>query len=437
MRKKIKILIITYHPWRDDISVGNTLSNIFNGMEDKLEFASIYIRDDKPCNKFVKYYFNISEKGLLKSIFTHKPIGEEFTAVNDNTQKENFSKSYNKARQLRWDSLLLIQDMIGLLGCWKSKSLDKFVTDYNPDLIFGPLGRIPICNNIMVYLSKKYNIPLVTYPWDDHYSLRKKSWSPIFWLKLFVERYAIKKCANQSKYLYTITSLMKEEYTKYFNKECKMLYKGFTFSEKPVFKPTNNILKLIYMGNIGSGRWKILTKVANAINEINQSKKRVEMYIYTLSPKSNKIVSALNVGDSHLMEPVPDSKKMSTLSSADVLLHVEPLTTKDRLFFRLSFSTKLVDYFYNAKCILALGGYTASMKYLQENDAAIIELDKNKIKERIVELLDNPQLIEDYSNKAWNCGMRNHQIKNIQDGLYKDFVNIINSHEYKQIKSEN
>ena len=425
MRPKIRVLVVTYHPWREDISVGNTLSNIFNGMESRLEFANIYIRDDKPCNKIVSRSFNISEKGLAKSIFTRKGIGCEVDSVGESDKKENFSASYNAARRMRWDIMLLAQDMIGCLGCWKTKALDEFVESFNPDLIFGPLGRMPIGNNIMTYLSKKYNCPLVAYPWDDHYSLHKKGWSPVFWLKLFLERRAISKCAMQSEYLYCITSLMQNEYANFFKKECKLLYKGFDFEKKPDIKHPNNVLKIIYMGNIGSGRWQILSKVARAINEINADRKKMEMFIYTLSPSSSEIDEALNIGDSHLMKPVPSSEKMNTLREADVLLHVEPTTTKDRLMFRLSFSTKLVDYLYNAKCILAMGGNTASMQYLIENNAGIVEMDETKIKERLAQLADSPSIIVKYAEKAWDCGVRNHKISTIQERLYNDFKQTI------------
>lgn len=425
MNRKIRILVVTYHPWREDISSGNTLSNIFNGMEDKLEFANVFIRDDKPCNLIVSRFFNISEKGLAKSIFSQHPVGEEVKAVGDNERKENFSASYNAARRMRWDILLFAQDIIGLLGNWKSEGLDNFVDDFKPDLIFGPLGRMPVSNNIMTYLSKKHNVPLVTYPWDDHYSLYKRSWSPIFWIKLFVERKAIRRCALQSKYLYCITSLMQKEYSIYFKKECRLLYKGYDFDKKPMIKQPSEALKIIYMGNIGSGRWKVLAKVVNDINEVNCNKKRMELYIYTLSPKSKEMERLLNDGDSHLMSPVPESVKMQVLKEADVLLHVEPTTTKDRLMFRLSFSTKLVDYLYNAKCILALGGHSASMQYLQENDAGIVELDEKNIKNRLTELMENPNLIMEYSEKAWLCGVKNHKIETIQSNVYNDFVNVV------------
>lgn len=431
MNRRIKVLVITYHPWREDISAGNTLSNIFNGMEDRLEFANVYIRDDKPCNRIVSRFFNISEKELAKSIFTRRGIGKEVNAVSEIGIKESFSAPYNAARRMRWDVMLLVQDLIGCWGHWKTNALDEFVDSFQPDLIFGPLGRMPIGNNIMLYLCQKHNKPLVVYSWDDHYSLHKKSWSPIFWVKLFIERNAIRKCARQSEYLYCITTLMQKEYVKYFNKPCRLLYKGFDFVNKPIIKYPSDVLKLVYMGNIGAGRWKILSKVVDAINEINSKGKKLELFIYTLSPKSKIMEKSLNKGDSHLMSPVPESIKMKTLNEADILLHVEPTTTKDRLMFRLSFSTKIVDYLYNAKCILAIGGDTASMQYLIENKAGIVELDNTKIRERLMEIVSNTSLITDYSERAWLCGVQNHKIDSIQKGLYDDFVNVINGYANK------
>lgn len=424
MKRKIRILVVTYLPWSNDISVGNTLTNIFHGMEDRLEFANVYFREDNPNNDIVTRFFNISEKQLAKSIYNRKVVGQE-VHPKENSQKKSFSNRYNKARSMRWDSMLLAQDLIGLLGKWKSKSLNEFIESFHPDLVFGPLGRVPVSNNLMRYVSITYDIPLITYPWDDHYSLKKVAFSPFFWIKTFVERYAIKKCARQSKYLYGITHTMCEEYSRYFHKDIKILYKGYDFEEMPEVKPPVIPLKFIYMGNLGSGRWQILGRMAEAINEINKNGKKAEMFVYSMSPKTETMVKTLEHGDSHLMPSVDNKDVLSTMKSADVLVHVEPTTLKDRLFFRLSFSTKLVDYFYNARCILALGGKTGSIRYLQDNNAAIVETDVRKIKEQIERLVNHPNLVKEYAEKAWKCGLRNHQIKTIQDGIYSDFCNVI------------
>lgn len=426
MKRKLRVLVVSYLPWRNDISVGNTLSNIFQGMEDRLEIASIYFRDDVPNNHIVSRYFHISEKLLVKHIINRKNTGEE-VAVANNGKMHKFSNKYNQARRMRWEIMLLAQDMIGVLGKWKSEALEYFIKDFNPDIVFGPLGRVPVTNSLMSYVSKKFSIPLVTYPWDDHYSLKKVSYSPFFWVKTFVERHFIKKCAKQSTYMYAITKSMQKEYEGYFNKKIKLLYKGYNFNDPPVKRTLNSPIKIVYMGNIGSGRWKIIANISTLINKINKSTGRIfELYIYTLSPISTKIRKCLDNGDSHLMKPVPSSEILNTMNASDILLHVEPTQRTERSFFRLSFSTKLVDYFYNGRCILAVGGETASMDYLRENDAAIVETDSTNLLRKLTEIANNPNVILEYSKKSWDCGCRNHQIGEIQKRVYDDFCAIIN-----------
>ena len=65
---------------------------------------------------------NISEKGLAKSIITRTATGKVVEPLAETEKKENFSASYNAARRMRWDSMLLVQDIIGILGVWKSKA---------------------------------------------------------------------------------------------------------------------------------------------------------------------------------------------------------------------------------------------------------------------------------------------------------------------------
>lgn len=435
MDRKIKILVITYLPWRNDTSVGNSYSNIFNGMADSFEFAHIYFRDGMPDNTLVHKYFHISEKEMMKSIFNRKPVGRSFYLKDpSNSPKVQFSKKYNAMRKLRWESFLLARDMIGRFGKWKSQALLDFVSDFDPDLIFGTLGYVPVVNEIMIYLKKYLNIPLVTYPWDDYYSLKRISFSPMFWIRNLSERGLIKRCAQESSYLYTITEKMQKEYTEYFKKECRLLYKGYNFDKRDNKQQVcSSPIEMVYMGNIGSGRWKVLGEIAKAISNINKGTSKFRLRVYTLSPVDKKIKNALNVsGASKLMKPVADADVINVMKSADILVHVEPTTLKDRLFYRLSFSTKIVDYFYCGKCIFAAGGRTAAMDYLKDNDAAIVELDKKNFTNVLNEIATDPELITKYGDKAWMCGKKNHDIHKIQSRIYSDFINLVeNDHAYK------
>lgn len=428
MDRKIRVLTITYTTWREDNSLGNSYSNIFKNMDDRFEFASIYFKDNMPQNKLCHKYFHISEKKLFKSVLTRRPVGEAFYLENPmDTPKATFSNAYNKARSLRWEIFLFIRDYMSSCGNWHSSELDQFIEEFKPDIVFGNLHYVPVINKLMIYVKKKFDIPLVLYPWDDFYSLKRISYSPIFWMRYLLERRHIKKCAMNCDFMYTITKQMKEEYKRYFGKDSHILYKGHAFEGEPKGKKNINApINIVYMGYIGAGRWKVLAQLAKIINDINRNAQKFYMDVYTMSPHTPAIEKALNIeGTCKLNDPIPSEETMNVLNRADILVHVEATNNADMYIYRLSFSTKLVDYFYNAKCVLAIGGNTASMAYLRDNDCAFVVDDVNKSKDVLERLVDNPNLIIEYGEKAWNCGKKNHRIENIQKMLYNDFCKIV------------
>jgi hypothetical protein len=126
---------------------------------------------------------------------------------------------------------------------------------------------------------------------------------------------------------------------------------------------------------------------------------------------------------------IATSEVMSVQQSADVLVHVEPTTKSERLFYRLSFSTKIVDYFYNSRCILGIGGKTATLDYLKDQDAGIVVYDLNDLEKSVLNLVENPEIINKYANKAWDCGQRNHQRSELKKMLLDDFLNVKQKYE--------
>ena len=130
------------------------------------------------------------------------------------------------------------------------------------------------------------------------------------------------------------------------------------------------------------------------------------------------------------MGGIPASQVRAVQSEADILLHVESLRLKEKLMTRLSFSTKLVDYFAQRKCILAVGwSEAASIEYLRKNDIAVVVDDVNKINIRLKELLDQPETIQRYGLKSWTFGKENHDIHTIKELLRQDMVDLIHSND--------
>ena len=78
---------------------------------------------------------------------------------------------------------------------------------------------------------------------------------------------------------------------------------------------------------------------------------------------------------------------------------------------------------------MAIGGQNASMKYLKDNDAAIVVENTDDIHAALNRITIDFDMINDYSKKAWNCGKRNHDIFTIQEMIYSDFLNVIEGRE--------
>ena len=130
-------------------------------------------------------------------------------------------------------------------------------------------------------------------------------------------------------------------------------------------------------------------------------------------------------GVSVLKDVVASSEVMKVQKSADILVHVEPTKRSERLFYRLSFSTKIVDYFYNSRCILGIGGKTATLDYLKKNDAGIVVYNLKELDGLLIDMIENQSLILQYAYKAWNCGVQNHQRSDLKELLLSDFKSLV------------
>lgn len=57
------------------------------------------------------------------------------------------------------------------------------------------------------------------------------------------------------------------------------------------------------------------------------------LFIYTLSPLNEEMKKAMMIPQSsEIMPTVPNDIVVETMKNADILVHVEPLDEKDRLF---------------------------------------------------------------------------------------------------------
>lgn len=420
----MKVLVVSRVAWNSATNFGNTYSTLFGDMENT-EIAHIYFGGGTSDTPIASRFFRVSETDIVRRLLRKcrtcgKTVECEPQAA---PQKNDSVQSFGKKHRLT--AFFAARDLLFQTGVWKTEDLKAFVTEFAPDVIFAPLYGHIYMHPIDRYIAKLSGAPLVSFVSDDIYSLKQYRFSPFYWLYRFALRRQIRKTVAAGEKLFVISELQKAEYEQAFHKPCTILYKGADFSQHPPQTAANHPLKICFTGNLSSGRWKTVAEIAKAIQAINQNGIKMMMEIYSVTPLTDAMRAAIEVPDCSVFKgAVSGQEALRLQGEADILLHCESFEKREKYEVRLSFSTKIVDYFSKAKCIFAVGDRgVASMDYLIRNDAAVTACSTAEILEKLSMLAENPALIDEYAEKAWQCGARNHDIYKIRTDLYTTLKN--------------
>lgn len=423
----MRILVLSNSSWNTDNSFGNTFENIFSDVPN-LEIANVYCNYGYPNSKFITDYFQITEKRLLqnlkkKSISTGQTVQLEGCNTEFGKRSEPGQKRFDWARKQRWQILFWARDLIWAVGRWKSPELLEFVDKFQPDLIYLPIYYSKHMCEIGCFLSEYLDVPAVGHVTDDVYTLKRFRFSPLFWIDHLMTRSYVKKLMKKCVYVDTFTEIQKQEYEKIFKIPFHVIHKNADFAgEIPDYTSNNQPLKLIFTGNIGSGRWKTLALIGQALQQINETGIKAQLHLYTATPMSAQMKKALTIPDSILLcGQVPATEIPAIQQDGDILLHVESFDLKGKLEVRMSFSTKIVDYMMRGRAILAVGPHdVASVDFLKRQDCAITATNQAEIKDKLSEMIAHPELLEAYRQKAWQCGKTQFHAKTEKEKFLKN-----------------
>lgn len=264
----MRILAISRAPWRNDNSIGNTFTNLFQDFTDA-EIYSLCMREQPPQNNIALRNFCISEGQLLRNLLHKTPVGTENTAIDD-SGNETEKNIYDKAKKNNSVGLSLARELLWSVGKWKNENLKAYIKEVNPDIIFFPVFNCFYPHKILKYIKSLTDAPVILFHADDNYTLRQFSLSPMYWLYRFMLRKWVRSSVRLSALNYVISDVQKQDYEKAFRKECKVLTKSADFATSPAYKTDyNSPLQLVFTGNIGLNRWKSLAIIAKALQILN------------------------------------------------------------------------------------------------------------------------------------------------------------------------
>lgn len=423
VNRKPRVLVTTVPSWSSR-GGSDTMSSLMKdyGAEN---VAALYIRADKSDSLSASKYFHIFENAVLKSIIyrgvkTGVSFQPEDIKIDESTSEMETEKAtYRKAGKFNRSMLMLFREVIWKLGKWKSPEMVSFLNDFNPDVLFCPIEGYIHFNSINEYIIKKYHPRVVGIIWDDNFTFKQEPynfWHQVhrFWLRRSVKR-MIKKCDT----VFALSPKMKEEVDKEFGIQSELLTKPIF--NKGVFQPyePQTPVRVLYTGKLIIGRDKTIAEVVDAIREVNKDGQKIVLDIYTNTELTPNMEARINVpGCCNLHAPIPQSEVFKKQAEADVLLFAESLSDKSKTA-RLSFSTKLTDYFSAGKCVWGVGNTDLGpIDYLRTEDAGLVSTDKESILNTLKLISDNKQTISQYAQKAYDCGVNNHNKDKIIMKLY-------------------
>lgn len=427
MEEKLpKILSISLSTWRSDSGI-HTQTDLFKfWVPDKV--AQIYTKSDLPNTPVCNNFFRISENEIIKSVYKRNKVGKRVfntTDIDKETKKamEAEKKLYTKAHKKKSWFMTIVREIVWSLGCWKTEALDEFIQEEAPDVYFIPIYPVVYMGKLQLYILKRHPKPYVCYLADDNYSYKSCGKNCFAYIHRFMLRKVVKQLAVNSTEMFTITKIEAEDTDKLFGTKSIVLtkginYEGLNFEEKKVSNP----IRMVYTGNLLIGRSQSLVEISKALEKINQNGEKVTLDIYSPTVLDAQTMKYLNSNGCHFRGSIPKCEVDRIQKSSDIVIFAESLEKKHRFDARLSFSTKLTDYFKNGKCIFAIGDKTiAPIAYLKENNCAIIVNEYNEIEGKLRELIEHPEKILEYSRNAFECGKRKHNEKDIKKVFVETF----------------
>lgn len=414
VQKFPRILVCTVNAWNRKVG-DNTFPSLLKDYPKEC-IASLFIREDTPDFEICNNYFRISEKKIIKSVFNRKlKTGNQVIKENieePDRESDKLSELYSDKHKFYYAKLFL-REMVWKAGRWNTPEFRDFIETFHPDIVIYEMSRYIHLNNIVSNILKISGAKGIGCFWDDTFTYKQEKGFGYRALRFF-QRGNLKRLAKKTTSFFAITEKTKREADKTFHIDCTVLTKPVIPHGNYKTPECEYPLKVLYTGNLGIGRLEVLKSIISDMGKMPFPKKYFRVDVYTNTPIDESDANILNTKYSEIHSAVPQSTVFRLQNEADVLLFIESLESKNKIA-RLSFSTKITDYYSAGKCIVAVGNADlAPMELFMKTDSALVATTAEEINPILNSLLD-VNLVRKYSEKAYITGLSNHSKEKIQE----------------------
>lgn len=405
----MKVLVVSNNCFSKSQNMGKTLTSIFSKF-DKMEICQLFFYSSIPDSMVCEDFFRISDYDLLKGKLWGN-IGQVVMPKSDTDsclyENNDVKKAYSRfnrnqplvalARTLLWD-----------IAHWNSKELNEWILRMKPDCIFFASGDTVFSYKIVSYISKKYQIPVISYVCDEFFEGYKAKGvlGHIYHKNL---KKHMRKMFKNSKKIAVICEPLGELYKKNFGCEYIVLNTG-TAIENSNINIDISSNEVSYLGNIGLNRWQSLIEVGEALENLNKKySKNYVLNIYS-GEKNEIILNKLKSVDSICFKGrVAPEVCLNIIRNSSAVLHTESFEIADINRVKYSMSTKIADSLASGTCLFAYGSSElASIQYLIKYDCAAVATSIEELEAKLFEVLENEEKRKEYVLNAIKIAKKNH-----------------------------
>lgn len=423
MNNKKRVLVISNNCFSPSNSNGRTLGNLFYGWPKECLAQMCVIAQD-PMWELCDNYYCLEDQTVLDA-FLHckKAVGRRLVKQETSSDSSTAVDTQRKHVGRKTLPRIMMREMVWAAKRWQSKDFEQWVNDFNPDLVVLQFGDSSFMIDIALSVAKSRNIPLVVYNTEGYYFFNKfwyyrSAWDAILF-PLFKQSYrkSVRRLMQYAAHSVYLNDELKEDYDEEFHKPSTVIYNSSSMQRfiSPIF--ADKVPHISYLGGLGHGRDLAIMDVGKVLQSID-----TRFYIDVYGPADKDVLKRLsNAKGVKYHGMVSYDKVIDIINESDVLFHVEPIS-EDYNHLKYGFSGKIADSVSSGKCfVLYSPKELACSKYIIETGAGWFADNKAKLKEVIVNIMNNTKERNAVLEKAKVVAEKNHSF----EGNARKFQNIL------------
>jgi len=424
----MKLLIISRDCFSKTNANGKTLESLLCSFK-KEELMQFYTGVDNPDFGFCYSYFRITDMQMMKSFIKSPVVTVEkvcnTVALNIKSEQTSELKIWASLKKLNYNfAVRYLRELLWKVSPRWKKKFYQWIEKEHPTAIMYMVGDSFYLDNLVLNISKRYNIPIILFNVEAYRIINCKERTGFDCLYNKKSERSYEKIQKQSALTIYNCNLLKESYQKFYSiseENAQIAYNAYTFDMER-YTPVEGRCNIEYFGNLGVGRVSSLIDIANVLKKIAPE---LKINVYGCAPEKEEPFLR---DHSHINYHGLVSQDVLTKvkQNADILLQVESFDPDIMKKLRYAFSTKIAQCLCAGRALLSYAPIeTASTIYLKEETAAVIADDMESLKSELSRLIHESNYRKVWADRALEVAHANHDSASIGVSVRKQIEQLI------------